>query len=165
MNNDFDVKLIEQTTDKICVEIIKKQNQILKGDLKMTKTNSISALRVGVLLVLVAVFSMFIFSACGGTTIEGTWKLDRVVSDGTTIKSTDTDKGEFGDDFNNVLTFNKDNTASIKIKSETAQNGTWKQTNSQITVTVSDKDTTYTLSGNELTSENGTVKYFYKKST
>lgn len=161
----FDIKLIFKTPDKNCFDIISKQNQILKGNFMSTKTNQKSALTVIVLVAVMAVFSVFIFSACGGTSIEGSWKLDRVVNGNTTIKSTDTDKGEYGDDFNNVLKFNKDKTASIKIKSETASSGTWAQKNSQITVTINETDTTYTLSGNELTYENGTVKYFYKKSS
>lgn len=133
----------------------------------MTKTNSLKiSWRLGLAVMIIMAFSVMAFSACGGgTKLVGTWKLDRVVSGGITINAVATDKGAFGDDFNNILTFNEDGSATIKIRSETASSATYTQAGSQVTVSIGSVDTTYTLSGSELTYENGDVKYFYKKSS
>ena len=166
----FDLNLILHTPNIECLNIVRQQNKLLlksiKGDNFMTNSKSNVAFKAVSLVALLVLVSVCILAGCGGTQIEGTWKLDRVTDGETTIYSTTTDKGEYGDDFNNALTFNKDGSCSIKIRSETATDGEWTRNNNTITVTITSEDTpqTYTLSGEELTVENGNVKYFYKKS-
>jgi uncharacterized cupin superfamily protein len=162
--------VISQPDSKI-LELVTKSNEVLlknkKGGSNMqnllTKKNLLTSVLIASMIVLL---SMFVFSACGGgTNVLGTWKLDRVVEDGKTYKASDTDKGAYAQDFGNVLIFNEDKTASVKIKSDSATNATWKQTKTEITVTADNNDTTYTLSGDELIYDKDGVRYFYKKST
>ncbi len=160
--------LISQPDLKI-LKLVTKSNEILLKNKKggnnmqnlLTKKSIISSFLMASLIVLL---SVCVFSACGGTSVLGTWKLDRVVENGKTYKSSDTDKGSFTQDFGNVLIFNEDKTVSIKIKSDSATNATWKQTKTEITITADNNDTTYTLSGDELIYDKDGVRYFYKKS-
>ena len=169
----FDLNLILHTPKFEYLNIVRHQNELLlksiKGENFMTNANSKSnvALKTISLVALLVLISVCILAGCGGTQVEGMWKLDRVTDGETTIYSTTEDKGEYGDDFNNELTFNEDGSCSIKIRSETATNGEWTRTNNTITVTIEGEDTpqTYTLRGEELTVENGNIKYFYKKSS
>ena len=163
---------ISTEPDPAILKIVTKSNQILlKKQIKevnnMSKVLNLKnngALKSVLVVTFIVVMSLCFFAACGGTNVVGTWKLDRVVNDGTTINSTDTDKGEYAEDFNNVLVLNEDKTGSIKIKADSASEGTWTQTNNTITITVDENDTTFTLSGNELIYDNEGVRYFYKKS-
>lgn len=116
-------------------------------------------------MMMILVSGVLLLSACsGGTSADGTWKVDRIVVDNVTIKSTDTDKKGQDSAFKNVIILNKDKTGKVTMGSEAEVSATWKQENSAITITYDNKDYAYILSGTELTKTDGTTKIFYKKS-
>lgn len=120
--------------------------------------------RILAIFVIVA-SALFVLSACGGgTSPDGTWKVDRIVMDNVTIKASDTDKKGQDDAFKNVIILNKDKTGKVTMGTSAEVSTTWKQENSTITITYGDKDYAYMLSGSELTKTDGTTKIFYKKS-
>ena len=131
----------------------------------MTNSKILNILRLVAGVAFLALVSVVVLAGCGETQLKGSWTLDRVVTKDTTINSNTADKGEYGDDFNNVLTFNEDGSGTVKIRSETATTSAWTQDGSKVTITVGSDDTTYTLEGTELILEQDGVKYFYKKST
>lgn len=154
--------------DPKILAMVQKNNEILlkKGVNLMTNSKSKgSFISIGLVLAVIVGMSVCLFAACGGTSVVGNWKLDRVVNEGKTVKSTDADKGEYAEAFNNVIIFNDDKTGSIKMNSESATASTWAQTNNTITVTANNADTTFTLSGSELIYDKDGVRYFYKKSS
>lgn len=125
---------------------------------------SVNLTRFVVAMMLVAC-SVVIFSACaGGTSPDGTWKVDRIVVDNVTIKSTDTDKKGQDNVFKNVIILNADKTGKVTMGTNAEVSATWKQENSAITITYGGSDENYILSGTELTKTDGTTKIFYKKS-
>ncbi len=125
--------------------------------------NTAFARILAVLLVVASV--LVVFSACGGgTSPDGTWKVDKIVVDNVTIKASDTDKKGYDDVFKNVIILNKDKTGKVTMGTSAEVSATWKQENSAITITYGGKDYGYILSGTELTKTDGTTKIFYKKS-
>ena len=105
-----------------------------------------------------------ILSGCGESSLTGTWTLSRVTNGETTVNADDTNKGDFEAPFENELKFNDDGTGTIKVNSAEAQDMTWTQDGDKITISVNTTQTVYTLSGSELTIQDGDTKYFYTKS-
>lgn len=128
---------------------------------KLIKSEILACVVVTMLLV---VGSLLLFAGCGGVSPDGTWKVDRVVVDGTTITSTTEDKEGQEDVFSNEIKLNADKTGTIKLGTASAVSATWRQEGNSIIITYGGKENTYTLSGSEMTRTDGTTKIFYKKS-
>ncbi len=131
----------------------------------MTNSKNLSKLKLLAGATILGLISILFLAGCGGTELRGTWTLDRIVTDSSTITADTEDKGEYGDDFNNILTFAEDGSGTVKIRSETATTSEWVQDGNKVTITVGSDDSTYTLDGEELIFEQDNVKYFYKKTT
>lgn len=127
---------------------------------KLKKSEILTCIVVTLLL---AVGSLLLFAACGGVSPDGTWKVDRVVVDGTTITLTATDKKGQDDIFGNEIKLNTNKTGAVKIGTASAVSATWRQEGNAIVITYGGSENTYTLSGSELTRTDGTTKIFYKK--
>ena len=132
-----------------------KANRILKS----------KAYILTILSLIIALTTALLLAGCGGTNLEGTWTVDRIVVDGTTVRPTDSDKKGHESDFNNQIILENDNTGSIKLGDATAQSATWQLDNKTLTITYGDEQTlVLTVNGSEISSENEGVKIFYKKS-
>lgn len=116
------------------------------------------------LVALVVALSATFLAACGGTSADGTWRVDRIVVDNNVIKSTDTDKKGHESDFLNEIMLKTDKTGSIKLGDTEPVTLEWAQQNEAITLTYNESDEVYTLSGTELIYKKGTLQIYYKKS-
>jgi len=131
----------------------------------MQKILNKSGIWARLVIAMMIVCCVGLLTACaGGTSPDGTWKVDRIVVDNVTIKSTDTDKKGQDNAFKNVIILNADKTGKVTMGTNAEVSATWKQENSAITITYGGSDYNYILSGTELTKTDGTTKIFYKKS-
>ena len=128
---------------------------------KLSKSGIITSLIVMTILV---VCSVVLFAGCGGSNPVGTWKVDRIVVDNVTIKSSDTDKKGQDNVFKNVIVLNNDKSGKVTMGENAEVTATWKQENTAITISYGNNDYNYILSGAELTKTDGATKIFYKKS-
>ena len=115
---------------------------------------------VSVLVLLCAM----ILVGCGGTAIDGTWVVDRVVLDNEVVRATDTDKKGNDTYFLNQIVLQSDNTGTIKLGEAEAVPITWTLENKAVTLIYGGNSKVYALSGSELTYQEDTLKIFYKKS-
>lgn len=105
-----------------------------------------------------------ILVGCGGTAIDGTWVVDRIVLDNEVVRATDTDKKGNDTYFLNQIVLQSDNTGTIKLGEAEAVPITWTLENKAVTLIYGGNSKVYALSGSELTYQEDTLKIFYKKS-
>ncbi len=139
----------------------------LKGVKMNTKFSELKTFVVAGLCMAMICCVTVMLAGCGGTNIAGTWVVDRIVDNNTTIKPDSIDKAGHENDFLNEIKLNEDKTGTIKLGEATAQNCTWVQDGNKITLTYNTNNTLIlTVANSEITTEEGDEKIFYKmKST
>ncbi|MBO5103089.1 MAG: hypothetical protein J6C13_03265 [Clostridia bacterium] len=162
MTNKNEVLNLIISNNRVIEQKLVKQK---RGVNEMQKVLSKSAIfKIMVISALTAIV-LVMFAGCGGTNPIGSWTLDRLVVDGQTIKASDASFGAYEEQFENIIILNEDNTASVKLGSNSAVSGTWAQIEKVITISLGGQQAVYTLAGSELIYQEASTKYFYKKTT
>ena len=99
----------------------------------------------------------FLFAGCGGT--AGTYKFDSMTVAGQTVEAGDAGLTE--DYF--VVTLNEDGTAKVVEGGEYEMDGTWKEEDGKVIITMQGVDQTFEKSGSKLIMENDGAKIVLKK--
>ena len=108
----------------------------------------------------------FLFAGCGGT--AGTYKFDSMTYAGQTVEVGDQGMDpngtviEITEDYF-VVTLNEDGTAKVVEGGEYEMDGTWKEEDGKVIITMQGVDQTFEKSGSKLIMENDGAKIVLKK--
>ncbi len=98
---------------------------------------------------------MFLFTACNGQKVTGTWTLQSMEQNGTVVEGDELD-AIYGGDIEYI--FNSDGTLTVKMMGQEVQ-GEWEQTDNTITITYNGLVSKLTKNGDELTLEQNDMTF------